>query len=71
MTQVTTSWNENTPPIQDKFYIFTAPKILGGDDGIPMASGPGPQMMDGSLKLKDIKVKRFGDDVLIRGYPDY
>ena len=55
----------------DKFYIFKAPKILGGDDGIPMASGPGPEMMDGCLGLKDITVKRFGDDVLIRGYPDY
>jgi len=55
----------------DKFYIFKAPKILGGDDGIPMASGPGPEMMNGCLEFKDITVKRFGDDVLIRGYPDY
>jgi diaminohydroxyphosphoribosylaminopyrimidine deaminase/5-amino-6-(5-phosphoribosylamino)uracil reductase len=55
----------------DKFYIFKAPRILGGDDGFPMARGTGPQRMDKTLKLKDIKVRRFGDDVLIRGYPDY
>ena len=55
----------------DKFYIFKAPKILGGDDGIPMASGPGAKKMDGCLVLKEIKVRRFGDDVLIRGYPVY
>ena len=55
----------------DKFYIFKAPKILGGNDGIPMASGPGPKRMDESLMLKDIRVRRFGDDILIRGYPDY
>jgi diaminohydroxyphosphoribosylaminopyrimidine deaminase/5-amino-6-(5-phosphoribosylamino)uracil reductase len=55
----------------DKFYIFKAPKILGGNDGIPMASGPGPKRMDECLRLKDIKVRRFGDDILIMGYPDY
>ncbi|MGD9073725.1 MAG: bifunctional diaminohydroxyphosphoribosylaminopyrimidine deaminase/5-amino-6-(5-phosphoribosylamino)uracil reductase RibD [Desulfobacteraceae bacterium] len=55
----------------DKFYIFKAPKIMGGNDGISMASGPGPQKMNGCLKLRDIKVWRFGDDILIRGYPEY
>ena len=52
----------------DKFYIFKAPKILGGHDGMPMASGSGPQKMDAALRLNDIKVRRFGDDVLIEGY---
>jgi diaminohydroxyphosphoribosylaminopyrimidine deaminase/5-amino-6-(5-phosphoribosylamino)uracil reductase len=55
----------------DKFYIFKAPKILGGNDGIPMASGPGPRKMEGCLRLRDVKVRRFGDDILVRGYPDY
>jgi diaminohydroxyphosphoribosylaminopyrimidine deaminase/5-amino-6-(5-phosphoribosylamino)uracil reductase len=55
----------------DKFYIFKAPKILGGNDGIPMASGPGPRNMDGCLRLRDVKVRRFGDDILVRGYPEY
>ncbi|MFH1084042.1 MAG: bifunctional diaminohydroxyphosphoribosylaminopyrimidine deaminase/5-amino-6-(5-phosphoribosylamino)uracil reductase RibD [Pseudomonadota bacterium] len=55
----------------DKFYIFKAPKLLGGDDGIPMATGPGAKRMDESLILKEIKVRRFGDDILIRGYPAY
>jgi diaminohydroxyphosphoribosylaminopyrimidine deaminase/5-amino-6-(5-phosphoribosylamino)uracil reductase len=52
----------------DKFYIFKAAKILGGNNGIPMALGSGPKKMDGCLRLKDIKVRRFGDDILIRGY---
>lgn len=55
----------------DKFYIFKAPKILGGNDGIPMASGPGPRTMNDCLRLRDIKVRRFGDDILVRGYPEY
>ncbi|OPX39434.1 MAG: riboflavin biosynthesis protein RibD [Desulfobacteraceae bacterium 4484_190.1] len=53
----------------DKFYIFKAPKILGGGDGIPMASGPGPLKMDQCMGLTDISFRRFGDDILIKGYP--
>ena len=55
----------------DKFFIFKAAKLLGGNDGVPMARGTGPKRMDESLRLKDIRVRRFGDDTLIRGYPDY
>jgi diaminohydroxyphosphoribosylaminopyrimidine deaminase/5-amino-6-(5-phosphoribosylamino)uracil reductase len=55
----------------DKFFVFKAPKILGGDDGIPMAAGPGPQRMDGSLCLKDVEIRRLGEDFLVTGYPDY
>jgi diaminohydroxyphosphoribosylaminopyrimidine deaminase/5-amino-6-(5-phosphoribosylamino)uracil reductase len=55
----------------DKFYIFKAPKILGGGDGVPMAAGPGPKRMDQCPVLKDIHVRRFDDDTLIVGYPEY
>ena len=55
----------------DKFFFFKAPKILGGNDGIPMAAGPGPKKMDGSLCIKDVRMRRLGDDFLFTGYPDY
>ena len=55
----------------DKFCIFKAPKILGGGDGRPMALGPGPTRMDQSVPLKDVRVRRFGEDLLITGYPEY
>jgi diaminohydroxyphosphoribosylaminopyrimidine deaminase / 5-amino-6-(5-phosphoribosylamino)uracil reductase len=55
----------------DKFCIFKAPKILGGSDGRPMALGKGPSRMDQSIVLKDIRIRRFGEDLLITGYPDY
>ena len=54
--------------IVDKVQFFYAPKILGGDDGIPICSGPGAELMRRSIALKDITVQRFGDDVLIEGY---
>lgn len=55
----------------DKFYLFKAPKLLCGDDGMPLAAGPGPKKMDHALMVKGIRVRRFGDDTLITGYPSY
>jgi diaminohydroxyphosphoribosylaminopyrimidine deaminase / 5-amino-6-(5-phosphoribosylamino)uracil reductase len=55
----------------DKFYIFKAPRIFGGDDGFPMARGAGPVMMDKSLMMRDIRTRRIGGDILITGYADY
>ena len=55
----------------DKYYVFEAPKILGGGDGIPMVAGDGPKKMDQCLVLKNVQVRRFGEDILIVGYPDY
>jgi diaminohydroxyphosphoribosylaminopyrimidine deaminase/5-amino-6-(5-phosphoribosylamino)uracil reductase len=53
----------------DKFLVFKAPKILGGGDGIPLVAGPGPKTMDRCIELGDVETRRFGDDVLITGYP--
>jgi diaminohydroxyphosphoribosylaminopyrimidine deaminase / 5-amino-6-(5-phosphoribosylamino)uracil reductase len=55
----------------DKFYLFTAPRILGGDDGVPMARGKGAERMDESVTLRDMQIKRFDNDLLIIGYPEY
>lgn len=54
--------------IVDKVIFFYAPKILGGGDGIPICKGPGPALMNGCIPVKDINVRRFGDDVMIEGY---
>ena len=54
--------------IVDKVFFFYAPKILGGDDGVPICAGPGPESMSQSIPVNDINVRRFGDDVLIEGY---
>ena len=54
--------------IVDKVLFFYAPKILGGDDGIPICKGPGADLMDHCIPVKDIQVRRFGDDIMIEGY---
>lgn len=54
--------------VVDKLYLFYAPKLLGGDDGIPMCRGVGPERMQDSLTVHDLTVLRFDADVLLQGY---
>lgn len=54
--------------IVDKIYFFFAPKILGGDDGVPVCKGPGPDLMKNCISVTGIHTRRFGDDVMIEGY---
>jgi len=56
--------------IVDKIVFFYAPKILGGDDGYPVTKGPGPNSIDQSLKIKDMRVLKFGQDIMVEGYVD-
>ena len=54
--------------IVDKILFFYAPKILGGDDGIPICRGAGPRLMKDSIRVKNVRVRRFDDDLMIEGY---
>ena len=54
--------------IVDKVCFFYAPKVLGGDDGIPICRGPGPDRMRQSTPIHDLSVSRFGPDVMLQGY---
>jgi len=54
--------------ILDKIVIFYAPKLLGGEDGVPIFRGRGPAMISGSIPVKRSRVQRFGDDFMIEGY---
>jgi diaminohydroxyphosphoribosylaminopyrimidine deaminase/5-amino-6-(5-phosphoribosylamino)uracil reductase len=52
----------------DKVCFFYAPRILGGDDGIPICQGAGPASMKDCIAVKDIHVRRFEEDIMIEGY---
>jgi len=54
--------------VVDKALFFYGPKILGGDDGIPVCGGPGPDRMDQAIPLTQVEARQFGEDVLIQGY---
>lgn len=54
--------------IVDKIMFFYAPKIMGGDDGVPVCKGIGPDLMNDCITVKDLNVRRSGDDVMMEGY---
>jgi diaminohydroxyphosphoribosylaminopyrimidine deaminase/5-amino-6-(5-phosphoribosylamino)uracil reductase len=54
--------------IVDKVCFFFGPKILGGDDGVPVCSGAGPAALQDCVHLSRIRTVRFDQDVLIEGY---
>jgi len=50
----------------DRVLWFTAPLIIGAD-GIPAVAAFGVKDMSRALRLKDIKIKTLGKDVLVEG----
>ncbi len=54
--------------IVDKIYFCYAPKILGGDDGVPICRGEGPDLMKDCIFVNDMNVLRFDEDVMIEAY---
>jgi diaminohydroxyphosphoribosylaminopyrimidine deaminase/5-amino-6-(5-phosphoribosylamino)uracil reductase len=55
--------------IVDKFYLFLAPKLLGGGDGIPFTRGSGCDIINNCVDLHISRLKRFDDDIMIEAYP--
>jgi diaminohydroxyphosphoribosylaminopyrimidine deaminase/5-amino-6-(5-phosphoribosylamino)uracil reductase len=54
--------------IVNRICFFYAPRILAGNDGIPICQGPGPVSMKDCIAVKDIHVRRFEEDIMIEGY---
>lgn len=54
--------------IIDKVITFVAPKIIGGENAKTPVGGDGLALMQDAISLKDIRVKRFNDDIMIEGY---
>ena len=52
--------------LADEVLVVVAPKIAGGRDAVTPVEGEGLSKMAEALKLKDIRVERLGNDVLIR-----
>ena len=52
----------------DKVYLFFAPKIIGGNRAVPMVGGAGVARVAEALALRDLTMRRFGDDIMIEGY---
>ncbi|MBU1999219.1 MAG: dihydrofolate reductase family protein, partial [Candidatus Omnitrophica bacterium] len=53
----------------DKIMFFISPKIIGGKEATSSVMGKGIARIEQAIKLRDIKLRRFGEDFLIEGYP--
>jgi diaminohydroxyphosphoribosylaminopyrimidine deaminase/5-amino-6-(5-phosphoribosylamino)uracil reductase len=53
--------------LADDFCFFYAPKILGDPEGIPLVRGRPREKMTEALPVYDVKVRRFGADVMLTG----
>jgi diaminohydroxyphosphoribosylaminopyrimidine deaminase/5-amino-6-(5-phosphoribosylamino)uracil reductase len=52
----------------DKILFFISPKIIGGKEAISSVMGRGIARMDRAMKLKQVQLKRIGEDFLIEAY---
>lgn len=53
----------------DKFLLFYAPKLVGGE-GPGLFGGRGVTRMDDARKLGNVRIHRFGEDFMVEGYPE-
>lgn len=51
----------------DKILFFVSPRIIGGKSAVSSVAGEGVSRISESLKLNDVRYKRFGDDLLVEG----
>ncbi len=49
----------------DKVLFFISPKIIGGKDAVSSVMGNGVKRVDQAIKLRDLKIRRFGEELLI------
>jgi diaminohydroxyphosphoribosylaminopyrimidine deaminase/5-amino-6-(5-phosphoribosylamino)uracil reductase len=54
--------------IVDKVMFFIAPKIIGGRDSFPAVGGKSFRQLQNAYRLRDVKTKKIGEDILIEGY---
>lgn len=54
--------------LADRVAVFVAPRIVGAD-GVPLVASAGPERMEDTLRLADVRVERLGEDVLVEGRP--
>lgn len=57
--------------VVDRVMFFIAPKILGGRESYPAVGGSIYRTIGGAFRLRDMKVRRIGEDILVEGRVGY
>jgi len=53
----------------DKVTVFIAPTLVGGREAISSVGGLGIERMAHAWRLRDVSVRRIGEDLCVTGYP--
>jgi diaminohydroxyphosphoribosylaminopyrimidine deaminase / 5-amino-6-(5-phosphoribosylamino)uracil reductase len=54
--------------VVDKVLLFFAPLLIGGKATPTAVGGDGVETLNQALRLRDLRIERFGEDILIEGY---
>lgn len=54
--------------LTDEMLVFISPKVIGGRDALTAVEGQGVRSVNNAVKLKDVTVRRFKEDILVTGY---
>jgi len=52
----------------DKLLLFLSPRLMGDPQSPGIFQGKGFEHLKDSISVKDVKVKRIGEDILVEGY---
>ncbi len=55
----------------DKIVFFVAPKIVGGRAAKSVVGGNGFEKISEAIKLREVSVKKIGEDFVLEAYPDW
>src|SRR3989337_747419 len=53
--------------IVDKVVLIYSTRIIGGRDSVGIVGGQSPKSLDESVFLKDVSIKRLGEDIMVEG----
>ena len=52
----------------DKLLLFLSPRVMGDPLALGIFQGRGVDHLDDSASVKDVRVRRIGEDILVEGY---
>jgi diaminohydroxyphosphoribosylaminopyrimidine deaminase/5-amino-6-(5-phosphoribosylamino)uracil reductase len=52
----------------DKLLLFLSPRLIGDSQAMGIFCGRGVQSLKEAISLKELRVKRIGEDLLLEGY---
>ncbi len=56
--------------LADQVFVVIAPLIIGGRQAITPVSGQGIAQVKNALRIKDIKIRQLGDNIILEGFLD-